>query len=183
MRCPSSAATRSTLLLISKSSPVIILLFSFGAIEKIVSSMMSFSVIWETTTGMPFSMMGMSTKSSPSLPAISKCALPEVILTCRFSVTAMFTSSSGSFRTISEKILASTATRPFSATSASTVVLTAISMSLAVSVTISYFASSRKHSRIGSDVLVGTAFMAVLMAATRLFFKNVRLSMISSSFK
>ena len=30
--------------------------------------------------------------------------------------------------------------------------------------------------RMGSDVLVGTAFMAMLMPATRLFFKNVRSS-------
>ena len=58
MRCPSRETSLSSLPVTSISSPVIILLLSFGEIEKIVWRMISFKVNWESVMNLSRSMWG-----------------------------------------------------------------------------------------------------------------------------
>ena len=101
IRCPSRETTFRQLFLISKSSPVISLLFSLTAIEKMVCLIISFSVYWEIVSGSSFSIIGKYAKSSPDLPGILNFAFSQVIVAVYFSSVLMVMSLSGSRRMIS----------------------------------------------------------------------------------
>ena len=91
-------------------------------------------------------------------------------------------SLSGSFLTISEKILASIATLPFSIISPSTIVSIPSSISLAVNLISFVEASIRIHSNIDIVVLVGTAFITIPTALFKLLFVKINFIMCKTPF-
>ena len=86
----------------------------------------------------------------------------------KFSSVVMVISLSGSFRIISEKILASIATIPLEIISPSTIVSIASSVSFEVNLIQSDEASIKIHSKIGIVVLEGTAFSTILIDCNKL---------------
>ena len=85
-------------------------------------------------------------------------------------VVSITTSLSGSFLTISEKILAFNAMIPLSKISPSIRVSIPSSISFAVNLITSVDASTKIHSKIGIVVLEGTALETILTPFTRLDF-------------
>ena len=85
----------------------------------------------------------------------------------------MTTSLSGNFLTISEKIFASMAIKPFSIMSPSIIVSIPSSISFAVNLIISVVASIRIHSSIGIVVFEGTALETMLTPLTKFDFVQI----------
>ena len=83
------------------------------------------------------------------------------------------TSLSGSFRIISEKILASKAIIPFSEMVPSTIVSIPSSMSFVTNLIWLAVASIKIHSRIGIVVFEGTALSAIFTPFDKLLFEQI----------
>ena len=133
------------------------MLLSLSAMEKIVCLITSFSVNWEITIASFFSMYGRYEKSSPDFPTILNFAFSQEITVLKEASVSIITSLSGSLRTISEKIFASSAITPRSAISPSTRVSIPSSISFAINLISFVEASIRIHSSIAIVVRVGTA--------------------------
>ena len=130
-----------------------------------------------------FVIIGKYEKSSPDLPAMLNLLFSHVIKALKLSSVSIVISLSGSFLTISEKILASIAICPFSIISPSTIVSIPSSMSLAVNLIISEEASIRIHSKIFIVVLEGTAFKTILTAFDKLLFVKINFIMCKTPFR
>ena len=149
------------------------MLLSLSEIEKIVCLTASFKVYWLIITGSFLSIIGRQEKSSADLPIIVNLAFSQVIVVLKFPSDSMVISLSGSFLTISKKILASKAMIPFCKISPSIVVSIPNSISFAVSVMESLEAFKRIHSRIDMVVLLGTALETVCTPDKRLAFEQI----------
>ena len=95
------------------------------------------------------------------------------MVVCKLESVSITTSLSGSFLTISEKILASSAIKPFSKTSPSIFVSIPSSISFAVNLMFPVVASIRIHSKIAIVVLDGTAFATILTPFKRFDFEQI----------
>ena len=100
-------------------------------------------------------------------------AFSHVIVVLKDASVSIVTSLSGSLRTISEKIFASSAITPRSAISPSIFVSIPSSISFAVSLISFAEASIRIHSKIAMVVLVGTAFETILTPCNRLDLEQI----------
>ena len=119
-----------------------------------------------------------------SVPPVSytHLAFSQVMVVFRLSSVLMVISLSGSFRTISEKILASRATMPFSTISPSTLVSMPNSISFDVNFISPAEASIKIHSKIGIVVLEGTAFITMLTLFTRFALEQISFIMCITPF-
>ena len=149
---------------------------------KIVCLITSFKVNWDSITQSFFSISGRKEKSSPDFPIMLNLAFSQIMVVLKASSVSIVISLSGSFLTISRKILASNAIIPFSMISPSMTVSIPSSISLAVSLISPVLVSTRIHSRIDIVVLLGTALETVCTPFKRLDFEHTIFIMCIGSF-